>query len=152
MTSLDWGILPRFTSYVRGMGDGRVLCENDASELEDGSFSFPSERVLERAIDTVFSFSGTVRFVGHAGMLNLPVSAPEVTVAGDRCTLTIPDPDDGSRLVFATGGLSRGENTRVLCAELILEEDGSELFFYRYPAGFPLAPLRINLDRQDTPL
>lgn len=142
MSELRWALLPRFSEYVLNMGDGAILLEGGASEIGPALYAFPQRNIDDRGDARVYSFAGTVRFVGHSGMLNLPVTDPELIVRGDRCELRVSDPDDASHLLFATGRVAA--STEGLVAEPFLEEDGSELFFYRYPIGFPLAELRFT--------
>ena len=97
---------------------------------------------------TSYSFSGTVRSLGHSGMLNFPISDPEVVIQDGWCALRIPDPDDGTCLVFASGHAEEADG--VVAAALALEEAGSELFFYRYPTGWPLEPLRFRVEAEGT--
>jgi hypothetical protein len=140
---LEWGVLSRFTDYVRLMSDGRVYLEDGVEEVSDGVFAYPLVGSGKQATDTVHMFGGTVRFTGHAGMLNLPLGALEIHLSeGDLCRIFIADPDEPqTRLLFATGTVSSADNSIRLAP--VLEEDGSELYFYRYKAGLELEPAQI---------
>lgn len=137
-------MLSRFSDYIRGMADGRVTTTQGAVEAASGGFAFPLREAREDADGVAYAFAGLVRFGGHAGMLDLPIGEVEVGIRDGACRLEIADPDDaGVRVLFATGeAVDEGES---IALTLKLEEDGSELFFYRYPAGFDLDPARIWL-------
>jgi hypothetical protein len=144
---LEWSVLARFTEYVRGMRDGQVHLEDGAEELRSGVFRFP---LLDTRVDadgcTVATFCGRVRFSGHGGMLNLPLGGIQVRLgSGGSCQVSISDPDEPLvRLLFATASADSDGDALKLSAALA--EDGSELFFYRYPRGFALDSARVVLD------
>jgi hypothetical protein len=140
---LEWSVLARFTQYVRSMRDGQVHLEGGAAELEQGVFSFPLQDTRDDDGGTVHTFAGTVRFSGHGGMLNLPIGGLQVRLGpGGSCQVSIADPDAPLvRLLFATASAeSDGDALQLTTA---LAEDGSELYFYRYPRGFALDTARL---------
>ena len=144
---LEWPILVRFTEYVRRMIDGRIVLEGGAGEPADGVFAFPLVQAVNVDAETNYAFDGTVRFTGHGGMLNLPLGGFEIRVSksGD-CQVTIADPDEPHvRLLFATATATHEPDSIGLIPSLT--EDGSELYFYRYPAGFTLEPAHVLFTR-----
>lgn len=143
MTRLEWAIVRSFADYIRSGGEGRVFVADGARESADGGFVFPLRAVEERDGARRYAFDGLVRFVAHGGVLNLPIGSVEVHVTGGDGRVEIADPDEPDvRLVFARGAVIRDGQDLEL--EPRIEEDGSELFFYRYPVGMALDPLRIR--------
>jgi hypothetical protein len=144
--ALRWAIFSQFASYVKGMADGRILLEDGVVAAAHDAFEFPLVALRERADGVVYSFRGAVRFVGHGGLLNLPIRELEIHVGSTRASVEISDPDDSAiRLVFASGPVDAdGPAIRI---EPVLEEDGTELFFYKYPRGLTLDPIEITLPK-----
>jgi hypothetical protein len=139
---LEWGVLARFATYVRAMADGKVLTERGALEARDSNFVFPLHTVRTSSEGTSYLFSGTVRFRGHSGMLDLSIGDIEIRIRDGVGRVEIADPyEPEARLLFASGPAeSDGASTIVAAA---LEEEGSELFFYRYRKGHELDTLRV---------
>ncbi|ALU73704.1 hypothetical protein H351_30895 (plasmid) [Rhodococcus erythropolis R138] len=146
---LEWAILARFTQYVLAMADGHVEVEGRAKQTSNNVFVYPLTSLTTIENHTELRFSGGVRFMGHAGMLDLPVRDPIIFIVNGLCRLEIADPDDtNARLQFASGHLVSDATT--LCVDWTLDEPGSELFFYRYPSGFPIDPTIISVDGPGT--
>ena len=141
MHSLVWPIKRSFTTYIERMPDGVIAVEGGVSRREDG-FSFPGER---SAGSTVTRFAGSVTFVGHYGMLYLPVGGVEIVESVDGgAVLTIAD--EGSptrRCTLLRLGEPTVEGSRRTYASPVLTEEGAELFLDNYPAGSPFDPLEI---------
>lgn len=136
--SLRWSILTRFTEYVTGMPDGDIALSDGATRESHATFAFPFQGDGGRPGVAVFRFHGAVRFTGHHGMLDVMIAQPIVEIADDTLSLLISDGEGGS-LTFAQGNAAHIVNGNAI--ELRLTVEGSDLFFGRYPAGYPLDPL-----------
>lgn len=146
---LTWAILRRFTDYVLAMEGGQVWIEGGVTEVERGLFAYPLTKVHREERRLSYAFRGTVRFVGHSGLLDLPFSDPILTFEGSTCILTIVDPDGGPRLVLAQGRTVTEPSDAPI--EVSLAPDGSEYFFSRYPVGMALEPLEVQVSAVPNP-
>lgn len=143
--SLQWRIEPAFDSYVRNQtGDGTVTVSSGASRDDDGYYLFPS---IDASPDPAsLHFGGSVEFRAYMGVLSLRIAEPSFHVSRDVVRMYIVDDaaPAGTRLELATAAIEPGQVGRVLL-DLRLTEQGSELFFGKYPAGTPLAPVNVLL-------
>jgi hypothetical protein len=127
------------------MEDGRVEVEGRAKQTANNGFTYPLTSRNTIAHRTELRFSGGVRFIGHAGMLDVPIRDPIIFIDDGLCRLEIADPDDTQvRLQFASGNLV--SDAPALRVDWTLDDPGSELFFYRYPSGFTIDSTIIRVD------
>jgi hypothetical protein len=101
--SLTWGVKESFRAYVTGpIAHGSVSVSGGAIQNPSGAFQFPAAAVgsYEGAAGTVAAtFTGSVVFTGHDGVLEMNVSNIRVNIAGATGTLvadlvTRPLPED----------------------------------------------------------
>jgi hypothetical protein len=66
---LTWGVKKSFREYVTGpIAHGSILTSGGATQNGDGTFSFPA---VSGASATSARFTGSVRFTGHDGQLDI---------------------------------------------------------------------------------
>lgn len=143
--SLRWRINASFDDYVRNQtGDGEVILGEGVQRDEDGYYVFPAHAPSDEG--GVIAFGGSVDFQAYRGILALRVAEPRFQVIDDSIHLTVVDDaaPAGSRLELATATLDSSV-TGPTTLDLRLTDRGSELFFGKYPAGAPLAPVTITL-------
>lgn len=141
MSSLVWPIKRSFISYIERMPDGVIAVEGGVSRRDDG-FAFPGGHSAGGAATR---FAGSVTFVGHYGMLNLPVGGIEIVEPIDgEAVLTIEDEGSSTRrCTLLRLGEPTVEGRHRTYASPVLTEEGAELFFDNYPAGSAFEPLEI---------
>jgi hypothetical protein len=114
--SLAWGIKGAFRTYITGPIAGGSISASGVT-ASGGSFVFPQSSTpnLSNGLGTV-DYSGTVRFTGHHGALDLRFSNPQVRIdSSSSGTLFLTA--NGSRVAFATLNLAS--------AQRVAAEDGS---------------------------
>jgi Htaa len=148
--SLRWSINPSFDNYVRTQtGDGTVTVSAGASRDSDGFYHFPK---LSGSSDPAnLHFGGSVDYFAYLGVLSLRIAEPSLHF--DRNVVRMYIVDDaapaGTRLELATATNDAGL-TGDVTLQFALTERGSELFFGKYHAGTPLAPLTVYLPSSPT--
>ncbi|MGW5210103.1 HtaA domain-containing protein [Streptomyces sp. NPDC004051] len=172
---LDWGIKSSFQSYVTGpVAQGSFSLTGGAATVGGSGFRFHSATGAHDGETGSFraSFSGGVRFLGHATesgghQLDLTISSPTVSVTGSSGTLYVDVVSKArgtgavttSRQVpFASlslGGVDlRGGGTSVVLDNLpaTLTSQGARSFAGYYTAGTALDPVSLSADiRQAAP-
>lgn len=145
---LQWGVDADFRSYVTGtIAQGAISTANGATS-SNGVFSFG-----QSGGDYSFSsntgtadYSGSVRFTGHAGTLDLSFANPSVTVdsaSSGTLWLTV----NGSRVAFGSvnlGAANRSEQGGAQVygnAPVTLTAAGANAFAGYYSAGRTLSPI-----------
>jgi Htaa len=140
VSALEWSILERFTTYVRSLVDGSVELLGPASWTDHATVAFPFDGTDEGG---ALRFSGGVRFVGHGGMLDVSVAELRLQISDPSFEITIVGDSPEDRFSLAVGAIAAlraGAPTA-----LRLTEDGSDLFFRRYPSGHDLDPITLLL-------
>jgi hypothetical protein len=150
-SGLSWGILARFSEYVRGSG-GLITASDGAVVDETGMLSWPLvDRSGFEGGAGLLRFGGTVRFVAHFGALDVPITDPEVRVDGDRGEVRIPTPGTPQAMMplagFTWQRADVGEGTEAwLGLDVALADPAAPLFGGSYPGGMPLDPLIVALN------
>ncbi|MBN0039202.1 HtaA domain-containing protein [Cellulosimicrobium cellulans] len=160
--SLTWGVKESFRRYIVGpVADGGASASSGAAVV-DGLFRFGQ---AEGGTWTAASgrgsvkYSGTVRFTGHSGALDLALTNPVVDVTGPGAGRLLVDARstglDGSTfdrkgVVFATLALgapttSADGAVTYTKAAATLTADGSLAFSGFYPAGTVLDPVTFTV-------
>lgn len=150
-----WGVKDSFLAYLARMEGSRISVGKGAGYEESEEFSYPLASAAdfdEESNTGALSFAGQVRFTGHFGMLDLPLSAPRIDVGrrGASLTMRVGDGSEGevvrvADLAWPAPSLAP-EGWRVWSAiPAVLTEAAVELFNGAYRAGEPLAPLRVGL-------
>lgn len=146
--SLQWRINPGFDNYVRNQtGDGTVTVSDGAFRDEGGYYHFP--RTDTPADPDSLHFGGSVEFRAYLGVLSLRIAGPSFQVSRNLLRMFIVDDaaPAGTLLELATAAIEPGQVGSVML-DLRLTERGSDLFFGKYPAGTPLAPVNVLLPVQ----
>lgn len=132
VAGLEWGIRGSLTTYVAQLPDG-VVAVDGVADLVDGAhpprFHFPelSRTGLEAR------FGGTVRIIGHRGMLRISARDPWLSFGDGSAHLSIIPGEELPRIVVAdvpvpgTGKID-GETAR-------LTSDGAAWLGPQYAAG-----------------
>lgn len=102
--SLKWAISSSFSTYVTGdIAHGSIAVANGATRA-GGLFQFgqAAESTYDPASGTgTVSYTGSVRFTGHGGVLDVTIANPEVRIASaGAATLFVSN--GGSQVAFAT--------------------------------------------------
>ncbi|MFJ2518157.1 HtaA domain-containing protein [Cellulosimicrobium cellulans] len=160
--SLTWGVKESFRSYIVGpVADGGATASSGAAVV-DGLFRFGQ---ADGGTWTAASgrgsvkYSGTVRFTGHSGALDLALTNPVVDVTGPGAGRLLVDARstglDGSTfdrkgVVVATLALdapttSADGAVTYTKAAATLTADGSLAFSGFYPAGTALDPVTFTV-------
>lgn len=149
--SLSWGVKASFRSYVAGpIAHGTIT--TTGATTSGGAFVFPQSGASQLSDGTgTVSYSGSVRFTGHDGVLDLRLSDPQVRV--DSATSgTLLVRVNGSTVAFAALALGSGSTStdatgaiRYSGVPATLTAAGASAFTYQgsgfYPAGTPLDPV-----------
>ncbi|WP_434019754.1 HtaA domain-containing protein [Paraoerskovia sediminicola] len=158
--TLAWGIKSSFRAYVTGPIAGGSVSTSGATSSGDayrwagGSGKFNTDRTQGYA-----SWSGTVQFSGHDGLLDLKISNPRVRVTSASSANLVVDvassdmsgvKSSASGVVFATlslagnGGVS-GSTASWTNAPATLTAAGAAAFAGFYAAGDALDPVSFSL-------
>ena len=106
--SLSWGIKSSFRSYVTSpIAHGSITTSGVSTVL--GNFVFPQSGAaqLTNGIGSV-AYSGSVRFAGHGGELDLRLSDPQVRIDSATNGTLFVRVNGGTRVAFATLALASG--------------------------------------------
>ncbi|WP_052068095.1 HtaA domain-containing protein [Rhodococcoides fascians] len=149
---LQWGIHRRFLDYVQALPDGRCTLADGADLTEKSEFAFALGQfsgIPYVANNVEIRFFGSVRFLGHAGMLYIDIDQPWLTLGEGRAQLSITDfrldERPRSRITLATAevtsdehrpGVWRGNN-------VALTSEGAQLFLGNYKEGEPMADFQF---------
>jgi hypothetical protein len=111
--SLKWAISSSFASYVTGpIAHGSIAATNGATRA-DGVFQFgqAAGSTYDAATGTgTVSYTGAVRFTGHAGVLDVTVANPQVRIASPS-SASLYVTSGGSQVAFATLNLAAATRT-----------------------------------------
>lgn len=139
--ALRWGVRASFLDYLRTLDDGEATAGGDAA-FDGDEFEFPLVDAAGFDPATgrgILTFSGSARFRGHGGMLDLFLADPHL-ICGDEGALTVDV--DGRRVPFATVDLGVGWTD----APAALTREGSALLNDVYRPGTRLDPLSVWID------
>ena len=150
--SLSWGVKAAFRSYVTGpIAAGSISTTGASSVL--GSIMFPQSEAaaLTGGLGTV-SFSGSVRFTGHGGALDMRLTDPQLRLDSASSGTLLVRVNGGSRIAFATVNLGAASRTvaadgsiRYSGAPATLTAAGSTGFNGFYAAGESLDPVSFTI-------
>lgn len=159
----DWGLKASFRSYIAGpIAHGTTTASDGATVNSDGTFRFTlvsgSYNLSTHAVTS--QFDGTVRFVGHNGLLDLTLSDPRIETAGDTGklfldarsrSLTTGAFEDFDDVEFAaldlTGSAVVPSGTQISISPIAstLTADGAAAFAGFYAADTVLDPVAMNV-------
>jgi len=149
--SLSWGIKSSFRDYVTGpIAAGSVTVSGVSTS--GGAYVFPqSTSLVDQATGNgSVSYTGSVRFVGHGGVLDIKVADPIVTITSPS-TATLSVLGYSGRIVIANLALAAGSRSEsggaVTYAGVpaTLTVAGAGLFQGNYPAGTALDAVTFTI-------
>lgn len=152
---LTWGIDNNFRSYVLGnIAQGNVSALSGAT-ANGANFNFGQSSTSYNFNNLVGStnYSGSIRFIGHAGSLDLTFSNPTIVVNSPQ-SATLNLTVNGLQVEFGTIDLGTAGRASVNGAQLYtnaavtLTAAGAAAFNGFYPAGRLLSPItfQVGLD------
>ncbi|WP_426310654.1 HtaA domain-containing protein [Cellulosimicrobium sp. E-16] len=165
--ALTWGVKESFRSYIVGPVAGGGATATSGASVVDGLFRFGQAdggTWTSAPGRGTAKYTGTVRFTGHSGALDLALTNPVVDVTGPGTGRLLVDARstglDGSTfdrtgVVFATLALgapttSADGAVTYTKAAATLTADGSLAFSGFYPAGTVLDPLTFTIGAKAT--
>ena len=110
--SLRWAISTSFSNYVTGdIAHGSIAVSGGATR-GNGLFQFGQSSSTYRAATGTgtVSYSGAVRFTGHAGALDVTIANPQVRITSPS-SASLYVTSGGTRVDFATLSLAAGTRT-----------------------------------------
>ncbi len=150
--ALVWGIKASFRDYITGpIAAGSVTLSG--ASTSGGAYVFPQSSTggLDPTTDAgTVAYSGSVRFLGHGGALDVKLADPIITVTSPS-TATISVAGYSGRIVFANLALASGTRTDSGGAVTFsgvpatLTAAGAALFQGNYPAGTALDPVTFTV-------
>ena len=150
--SLTWGIDAGFRSYITGpIAAGTIAVGGGATSSTSGFNFGQSGGSFDHSSGTgTGDFTGTVRFTGHGGALDLTFSNPSVRLTSSTAgTLSVTV--NGSRIDFATLDLASASRSNANGATTLagvpatLTAAGATAFQGFYAAGRALAPVTVTI-------
>ncbi|GAB2467350.1 hypothetical protein GCM10027029_32190 [Conyzicola lurida] len=114
VTGLAWGVKESFRNYILGPIAQGAITPTGATVDTNGLFTFPSK--TGGSYDTTKGtgtslYSGSVRFTGHNGALDITLSDPAVRITSATTGSLSVKVNGGAAIVFATLDLSGGVKT-----------------------------------------
>lgn len=161
--TLDWGVKESFRSYISGSIAGGSWEVSEGASYETPSFHW-ADPVGSIDADTgkgSVSFTGTIAFTGHEGVLNLVFANPTIEFRGDGTANLLLDArsnnaqgelavDEAQVSVGRIDGLGGIDPTSgsgsVADAPAILTADGAQAFAGFYGTGDELDPISLSLE------
>jgi hypothetical protein len=159
IAGLTWGVKRSFVAYLARTPMSRVSIGNGAGVTPDTEFWFPladaSRFDVERG-EGVLEFSGSVRFVGHGGLLHVLLDRPRIEATADSAILTFTEyrtEAPGSRrmtVAWLTWPAPHDDagDWRWAHVPTVLAPTGVELFNDVYPVGEVLGSIEVRIPRQ----
>jgi hypothetical protein len=152
-TALAWGVRTSFRRYVERVALGAVIPDGEVGSLPDGRFYFPVREVnlFDRdALDAEVAFSGGLRFLGHAGMIDLRLGELELKLTGGTGTLRTSSRGGARDLVdVQVTHASADDRLTALVLRSRLAAGAEELFDDAYAAAttFDDLEVRVTVER-----
>lgn len=164
--TLTWGVKESFRSYISGtIANGEWETSDGAKyETPDFIWSDPTGSIDPATGEGSVSFTGTLHFTGHDGVLDLTLANPTIEVEGDGSAALLLDAKstdmEGEVSLDAeqvwVGDIASGADTAVTDGKLtladlpvVLTNEGVEGFAGFYEAGVELDPITLDLEVAD---
>lgn len=153
--NLGWGVRDSFRNYVRG-GIANGSWELDGTSYSSDAFNWSNGTGTFKNGKGSISFSGSVRFTGHHGILDTTVANPRLEINGNSGTLyaTMNSNDPSGKAtnygevallkVDLSGLQSSSDAVSVNGAATTLTAEGAKAFAGFYDAGKDMAPLSFS--------
>lgn len=153
--NLGWGVRDSFRNYVRG-GIANGSWELNGASYSSDAFSWSNGTGTFKGGKGSISFSGSVRFTGHHGILDTTIANPRLEINGNSGTLyaTMNSNDPSGKAtnygevallkVDLSGLQSSSDAVSVNGAATTLTVEGAKAFAGFYDAGKDMAPLSFS--------
>lgn len=153
--NLGWGVRDSFRNYVRG-GIANGSWELNGASYSSDAFNWSNGTGTFKGGKGSISFSGSVRFTGHHGILDTTIANPRLEINGNSGTLyaTMNSNDSSGKAtnygevallkVDLSGLQSSADAVSVNGAATTLTAEGAKAFAGFYEAGKDMAPLSFS--------
>lgn len=153
--NLGWGVRDSFRNYVRG-GIANGSWELNGTSYSSDAFNWSNGTGTFKGGKGSISFSGSVRFTGHHGILDTTIANPRLEIDGNSgtlyATMTSNDPSGKATnygevallKVDLSGLQSSADAVSVNGAATTLTAEGAKAFAGFYDAGKDMAPLSFS--------
>lgn len=153
--NLGWGVRDSFRNYVRG-GIANGSWELNGTSYSSDVFNWSNGTGTFKDGKGSISFSGSVRFTGHHGILDTTIANPRLEINGNSGTLyaTMNSNDPSGKAtnygevallkVDLSGLQSSSDAVSVNSAATTLTAEGAKAFAGFYDAGKDMAPLSFS--------
>ena len=153
--NLGWGVRDSFRNYVRG-GIANGSWELNGTSYSSDAFNWSNGTGTFKGGKGSISFSGSVRFTGHHGILATTIANPRLEINGNSGTLyaTMNSNDPSGKAtnygevallkVDLSGLQSSSDAVSVNGAATTLTAEGAKAFAGFYDAGKDMAPLSFS--------
>lgn len=153
--NLGWGVRDSFRNYVRG-GIANGSWELNGTSYSSDAFNWSNGTGTFKGGKGSISFSGSVRFTGHHGILDTTIANPRLEINGNTGTLyaTMNSNDSSGKAtnygevallkVNLSGLQSSADAVSVNGAATTLTAEGAKAFAGFYEAGKDMAPLSFS--------
>ena len=153
--NLGWGVRDSFRNYVRG-GIANGSWELNGTSYSSDAFNWSNGTGTFKGGKGSISFSGSVRFTGHHGILDTTIANPRLEINGNSGTLyaTMNSNDPSGKAtnygevallkVDLSGLQSASDAVSVNGAATTLTAEGAKAFAGFYDAGKDMAPLSFS--------
>ena len=153
--NLGWGVRDSFRNYVRG-GIANGSWELNGTSYSSDVFNWSNGTGTFKDGKGSISFSGSVRFTGHHGILDTTIANPRLEINGNSGTLyaTMNSNDSSGKAtnygevallkVDLSGLQSSADAVSVNGAATTLTAEGAKAFAGFYEAGKDMAPLSFS--------
>ncbi len=153
--NLGWGVRDSFRNYVRG-GIANGSWELNGISYSSDAFNWSNGTGTFKGGKGSISFSGSVRFTGHHGILDTTIANPRLEINGNTGTLyaTMNSNDSSGKAtnygevallkVDLSGLQSSADAVSVNGAATTLTAEGAKAFAGFYEAGKDMAPLSFS--------
>ena len=153
--NLGWGVRDSFRNYVRG-GIANGSWELNGTSYSSDAFNWSNGTGTFKGGKGSISFSGSVRFTGHHGILDTTIANPRLEINGNSGTLyaTMNSNDPSGKAtnygevallkVDLSGLQSSADTVSVNGAATTLTAEGAKAFAGFYDAGKDMAPLSFS--------
>ena len=153
--NLGWGVRDSFRNYVRG-GIANGSWELNGTSYSSDAFNWSNGTGTFKGGKGSISFSGSVRFTGHHGVLDTTIANPRLEINGNTGTLyaTMNSNDSSGKAtnygevallkVDLSGLQSSADAVSVNGAATTLTAEGAKAFAGFYEAGKDMAPLSFS--------
>lgn len=148
--SLTWAVRDSLMRYVTVIAGGTFEIDGPASIDGSGVFTFPLVRAESSDGGWRLSFSGSLHFMAHHGLLDIRIIDPEIVVQPGSGALYARTDVNSPALtaIVELGTAAPTQDGAVLIWDAVpskLLDTAVEMFGSVYPASTPMAPLGIRI-------